>query len=61
MASPLVGLWSRAKGGIYHARRFETLQDVVEQYEEVHHLRLSESEKAALVEYLKSLCIAYEF
>jgi hypothetical protein len=53
--APLAGLWSHAKGGFYHDGRFATLQDVVEHYEEVRHLGLSESEKAALVEYLKSL------
>lgn len=53
--APLAGLWSHAKGGFYHDGRFATLQDVVEHYNGVHHLGLSESEKAALVEYLKSL------
>ena len=53
--APLAGLWSHAKGGFYHDGRFATLQDVVEHYEEVRHLGLRESEKAALVEYLKSL------
>ena len=53
--APLAGLWSHAKGGFYHDGRFATLQDVVEHYEEVRHLGLSGSEKAALVEYLKSL------
>jgi hypothetical protein len=53
--APLAGLWSHAKGGFYHDGRFATLQDVVEHYNEVRHLGLSESEKTALVEYLKSL------
>jgi hypothetical protein len=53
--APLAGLWSHAKGGFYHDGRFATLQDVVEHYEEVRHLGLSAVEKAALVEYLKSL------
>jgi len=53
--APLAGLWSHAKGGFYHDGRFATLQDVVEHYEEVRHLGLSAAEKAALVEYLKSL------
>ena len=51
----LAGLWTHAKGGFYHDGRFATLQDVVEHYEEVRNLGLSRSEKAALVEYLKSL------
>lgn len=53
--APLAGLWSHAKGGFYHDGRFATLQDVVEHYNGVRHLGLNESEKAALVEYLKSL------
>lgn len=53
--APLAGLWSHAKGGFYHDGRFATLQEVVEHYDGVNHLSLSESEKAALVEYLKSL------
>jgi hypothetical protein len=53
--APLAGLWSHTKGGFYHDGRFATLQDVVEHYEVVRHLGLSGTEKAALVEYLKSL------
>jgi hypothetical protein len=53
--APLAGLWSHAKGGFYHDGRFATLADVVEHYNGVLHLGLSESEKAALVEYLRSL------
>jgi hypothetical protein len=53
--APLAGLWSHAKGGFYHDGRFATLQDVVEHYNGVFHLGLSEWEKSALVEYLKSL------
>ena len=50
------------KGGFYHDGRFATLADVVDHYDE--HgigrsdggmLELSADEKAALVEYLKSL------
>jgi len=53
--APLAGLWSHAKGGFYHDGRFATLQDVVGHYDGFLHLGLSPSEKAALVEYLKSL------
>jgi hypothetical protein len=53
--APLAGLWSHAKGGFYHDGRFATLRDVVEHYNGLHHLALSESETAAVVEYLKSL------
>ena len=53
--APLAGLWSHARGGFYHDGRFATLPDVVEHYNGLLHLGLSDSEKAALVEYLKSL------
>jgi hypothetical protein len=53
--APLAGLWSHAKGGFYHDGRFATLGDVTEHYNQVLRLGLSEQEKAALVEYLKSL------
>jgi hypothetical protein len=53
--APLAGLWSHAKGGFYHDGRFATLPDVVEHYDGLFHLGLNQSEKAALVEYLKSL------
>jgi len=53
--APLAGLWSHAKDGFYHDGRFATLRDVVERYDGIRHLGLSESEKAALVEYFKSL------
>jgi hypothetical protein len=59
--TPLKGLWTHMKRGFYHDGRFATLLDVVD-----HHdangvgnggtpLGLTSSEKAALVEYLKSL------
>ena len=53
--APLAGLWSHAKGGFYHDGRFATLRDVVNHYDSLQHLGLSEAEKNALVEYLKSL------
>lgn len=53
--TPLLGLWTRSKGGYYHDGRFATLQDVVDHYESVMALGLSDSEKADLIEYLKSL------
>lgn len=53
--TPLKGAWSRAKGGYYHDGRFATLRDVVDHYDRVFGLRLSETEKNDLVEYLKSL------
>jgi cytochrome c5 len=53
--SPLKGLWSHQKGGFYHDGRFATLSDVVEHYNGFFGLNLDEQQKAALVEYLKSL------
>lgn len=43
------------KGGFYHDGRFVTLLDVVNHYDTVMKLGLTEREKAALVEYLKSI------
>ena len=43
------------KGGFYHDGRFAILRDVVQHYDAVFHLKLTEREKADLVEYLKSL------
>lgn len=53
--APLSGLWSHAKGGFYHDGRFQNLREVVDHYDNVSRLELSEQEKTALVEYLKSL------
>jgi hypothetical protein len=53
--SPLKGLWTHQKGGFYHDGRFATLQAVVNHYNGVFNLRLSDSEQTELVEYLKSL------
>ena len=53
--SPLGGLWTHTKGGFYHDGRFATLLDVVNHYNTVFNLGLTEQEKQDLVEYLKSL------
>jgi cytochrome c peroxidase len=53
--TPLKGAWSRGKGGYYHDGRFPTLRAVVEHYNTVFNLRLSENEMNDLVEYLKSI------
>ena len=53
--TPLKGAWSRAKGGYYHDGRFATLRAVVEHYDRVFGLRMTETEMNDLVEYLKSL------
>lgn len=53
--TPLRGLWSHQKGGFYHDGRFQTLNDVVEHYDQLSKVGLSEHEKKDLVEFLKSL------
>lgn len=53
--APLAGLWAHSKRGFYHDGRFATLMDVVNHYDSHFQLKLSASEKADLVEYLKSL------
>lgn len=53
--SPLKGLWTHTKGGFYHDGRFATLLDVVNHYDGVFSLGLTDGEKQDLVEYLKSL------
>ena len=53
--TPLKGAWARARGGYYHDGRFPTLRAVVEHYDRVFGLRLTETEINDLVEYLKSL------
>ncbi len=53
--SPLRGLWTHQTGGFYHDGRFATLLDVVDHYNNLGGLNLSEAEKRDLVEYLKSL------
>jgi hypothetical protein len=53
--TPLKGLFVREKGGFYHDGRFKTLGEVVDHYKEPLKLNLSEADRAALVEYLKSL------
>lgn len=53
--TPLKGLWAHQKGGFYHDGRYPTLLAVVQHYNQVFNLRMSESEMSDVVEYLKSL------
>lgn len=53
--APLAGLWAHQKGGFYHDGRFATLKDVLEHYNNLLKLGLTEQEKSELIEYLKSL------
>ena len=55
---PLRALWDTRKihkGGYYHDGRFATLADVVNHYDRHFGTRLSEKEKADLIEFLKSI------
>jgi hypothetical protein len=53
--TPLAGLFTRLKGGFYHDGRFKSYEAVVDHYNTFMRLGLSGAERAALVEYLKSL------
>jgi hypothetical protein len=53
--SPLKGLWTHEKGGFFHDGRFPSLMAVIDHYDRCFGLGLSFSEKADLVEFLKSL------
>jgi hypothetical protein len=53
--SPLKGLWTHQKGGFFHDGRFATLGDVVNHYDQLFGLGLSEPQKSDLVAYLLSL------
>jgi hypothetical protein len=53
--TPLKGVWSHQQGGFYHDGRFPTLLAVVQHYNRVFNLRLSDVEMNDIVEYMKSL------
>src|SRR5688572_14141728 len=53
--TPLRGLFVRAKPGFYHDGRFPTYRAVVDHYDGVLDLNLSEAQKSDLIEFLKSL------
>ena len=53
--TPLAGLFTRQKGGFYHDGRFADLRAIVEHYNQVFNLDLSEQARKDLIEYLKSL------
>src|SRR5262249_41530039 len=48
--APLAGLWSHQKGGFYHDGRFVTLKDVVDHYNDLLKLGLTDRERADLIE-----------
>jgi hypothetical protein len=53
--TPLKGVWSHQARGFYHDGRFTSLRDVVDHYDAIFTLALTDAEKNALVQYLKSL------
>jgi hypothetical protein len=53
--SPLKGLWTHQTGGFYHDGRFADLLDLVNHYDSTFGLRLTDREKADVMQYLKSL------
>ncbi len=53
--APLAGLWTHQKGGFYHDGRFATLEDVIDHYDRLSKLNLTQQEKDELIEYLNSL------
>jgi hypothetical protein len=53
--APLRGLWSHQKGGFYHDGRFATLREVVDHYDGLFRLGLTEQEKNDLIQHLLGL------
>jgi hypothetical protein len=53
--TPLRGLFTRLKGGFYHDGRFASYGAIVDHYDRTLGLGLSGTDRAALIEYLKSL------
>jgi hypothetical protein len=53
--APLAGLWAHQKGGFYHDGRFATLLDVVNHYDTQFNLKLGDTDKKDLIEYLKGI------
>jgi hypothetical protein len=53
--TPLGGLFTRFKGGLYHDGRFATVEAVVDHYDRTLALGLTGDQKRDLVQYLKSL------
>ena len=53
--APLAGLWSRQSRGFYHDGRFQTLDEVIQHYDQQFSLGLSPQERKELIEFMKSL------
>jgi cytochrome c peroxidase len=54
-AAPLRGLWTHQRGGFYHDGRFATLRDVVNHYDGLLRLGLTEQKKNDLIQHLLGL------
>lgn len=53
--TPLRGLSLRMQGGLYHDGRFQTLNEVIDHYDNHFNLQLTADDKYDLAEYLKSI------
>jgi len=53
--TPLKGLWAHSKGGFYHDGRYPTLLSVVQRYNQLFNLRMTDGEMNDIAEYLKSI------
>lgn len=53
--APLAGLWTHQQGGFYHDGRFATLDDVIQHYNSLFDLSLTDAEVSDLAQYLLSL------
>lgn len=53
--APLRGLFTKQKGGFYHDGRFATLQDVINHYDALFSLGLTQAQREDLIQYLLSI------
>lgn len=53
--APLRGLFTKQKGGLYHDGRFATLQDVINHYDALFSLGLTQAQREDLIQYLLSI------
>lgn len=53
--APLRGLWTHQKGGFYHDGRFANLLELLNHYDRLLNLNLTNQDKADLIQFLKSI------
>jgi hypothetical protein len=53
--APLKGLFTHEKGGFYHDGRFATLQAVIDHYDNLFQIGLTQQERSDLIAYLRTL------